>query len=413
MPQITSPSPLAPSLTMLRRGIVAVASAATLLAVLATTGCAGAPDVASPASGSPAAVVSGSDSLIFVVSAHANVSAPDVPAELAPTLEAAVAAELPITVVAVDGDPTVEFSTGDYDITDANPAAEKTDVQAVTGAVVAAVRAVSADSNGSDLMQAIRVARDKATANGSTKPFIVVIDSGLSDSGTLDMTQPGLTLAVPAEVSAQVADQVPDLTGASVLLVGTGYSVAPQPALSSVQTENVTAIWSAALTDAGAAVSTLPVPRAGAGPATVFTTRTVEPALTPAVTVTAPEPAVFGEGSSLAFLPGTADFRDASAANAALDQIAGALAAAPERSARIMGTTAGTDTIESQNALATLRAEAVRDGLVARGIDASRLEAVGVGTQWDGYVYDVLPDGTLDPGKAALNRTVRITFSIS
>jgi outer membrane protein OmpA-like peptidoglycan-associated protein len=399
----------------LRRVTTAAATLATLLAVIASTGCSSSPanDPSKSDAQSAAQTASEPDSLMLVVSVHANVSAPDVPVELASTLETAIRAELPIAVIAVDGDPAVSWSSGDYEITDANPAASDADVQSVTGAVITAVRGTVADSNGSDVMQGIRVARDKATANGSTHPLIVVIDSGLSDTGSIDFTVPGLTLAEPTEVSAQLTDVLPELSGSSVLLVGFGYAVAPQRPLSPRQTETVAAVWTAALTDAGASVSLLPVPRSDAGPDTAFTTRTVEPSIAPAVEVTAPEPAVFDEASSLSFLPGTAEFRDPGAAATTLADIASALASAPDRSVHIMGTTAGTDTIESQIALATSRANAVRDGLVGLGVDPTRIDAVGVGTQWDGYVYDVLPDGTLDPGTAALNRTVRISFPLS
>ncbi|TFD43816.1 hypothetical protein E3T37_00690 [Cryobacterium sp. TMT2-10] len=357
----------------------------------------------------------GTDGLMIVVSAHSNVSAANIPAELEPILDAAIRSEAPIAIIGIDGTPEVSWSSGDYEITGANPTATQEDVDAMMGAVTTMVRGVTADSDGANLAQGVRVAHDMAKANASSRPQIIVIDSGLPDTGAIDMTAPGMTLADPAEVSAAVVPTglVPDLKGASMFLVGFGYSVAPQPPLSPAQTNNVTGIWSTVFADAGAAVTVIPVPRSADGPATAFTTRTVVAEVSPVINVAAVEPIVFGEGSSLGFQPGLSDFRYGVAAATTLDEIAASLLQNPNQRVHILGTAAGTDTIESQVKLATERAHAVRNGLIGRGIDASRIEAIGVGTQWDGYVYDVRPDGTLDPGLAASNRTVQITFPTS
>lgn len=356
-----------------------------------------------------------SDALMLVVSAHANVPAPNVPAELASMLDAAIRAGVHISVVAVDGTPSIAWSSGKYEISDANPGATTTDIDAVRSALLAAVRGIAADTNGSDLVQALAVARDQAAANGSLHPKIVVIDSGLPDSGALRMTTPGMTVADPDEVAAALASTgaFPDLAGASVTLVGFGYTTAPQPELSGSQREKIVDIWSTVLTGAGANVEVLPVPRSTAGPDTEHTTGTVEPAADPELHISAQAPAIFGDGSSLGFEPGLDVFRDQAAADAALDQIAAVLKTDPAQKVRIVGTTAGTGTEQSQKDLGTLRADAVARALIARSIDASRIESEGVGTQWPGYVYDVLPDGTLDPAVAALNRTVQITFPTS
>lgn len=398
----------------------AIAAAAIAVATAGCTGVSTEPTAAAQSFAKSSTDVSdesvvgppASDALVFVVSAHANVPAPSIPSELAGVLDAAIRAEVPLSIIAVDGTPSVAWSSGAYEISNDNPGARKADIDKVQSAVLTKVRGITADSDGSDLVQGLAIAQDQAAANGSLHPRIVVIDSGLPDLGALRMTTPGMTLADPGEVAAAAASagSFPELTGASLTLVGFGYTAAPQAELSGPQRENVVDIWSAVLSGAGASVDVLPVPRSAAGPDISHTTGTVEPAADPELHLSAPTPAIFGEGSSLGFQPGLDVFRDKPASDATLDEIAAALEADADRTVHIMGTAAGTDTEQSQKDLSTRRAEAVARGLIARSIDPSRIETEGVGTQWPGYVYDVLPDGTLDPATAALNRTVQITF---
>jgi outer membrane protein OmpA-like peptidoglycan-associated protein len=82
-----------------------------------------------------------------------------------------------------------------------------------------------------------------------------------------------------------------------------------------------------------------------------------------------------GEG---VFAAGRADLTAAAAAQ--LDEAAAFVAAAPGRRARIEGHTDSRGSANLNQALSQQRAEAVRDALVARGVEASRLVAVGRGS---------------------------------
>jgi outer membrane protein OmpA-like peptidoglycan-associated protein len=82
-----------------------------------------------------------------------------------------------------------------------------------------------------------------------------------------------------------------------------------------------------------------------------------------------------GEG---AFAPGRAELTAVAAAQ--LDEAAAFLAAAPARRARIEGHTDSRGSANLNQALSQQRAEAVRAALVSRGIDPSRLVAVGRGS---------------------------------
>jgi outer membrane protein OmpA-like peptidoglycan-associated protein len=82
-----------------------------------------------------------------------------------------------------------------------------------------------------------------------------------------------------------------------------------------------------------------------------------------------------GEG---VFAPGRAELTAAAAAK--LDEAAAFISAAPGRRARIEGHTDSRGSVNLNQALSQQRAEAVRDALVARGVEPSRLVAVGRGS---------------------------------
>lgn len=77
------------------------------------------------------------------------------------------------------------------------------------------------------------------------------------------------------------------------------------------------------------------------------------------------------------FEPGGATLSDTSAP--ALDALAAVLAGKPELSVLIVGHSDNQGNLDANLALSQRRAEAVRDALIARGIDAGRLDARGVG----------------------------------
>ncbi len=105
-----------------------------------------------------------------------------------------------------------------------------------------------------------------------------------------------------------------------------------------------------------------------------------------------------GEGT---FAPGRAEL--SADAGAQLDEAAAFLAAAPGRRARIEGHTDSRGSANLNQALSQQRAEAVRDALVARGVEAARLVAVGRGSD--------RPIATNDtPEGRARNRRVEIVL---
>jgi outer membrane protein OmpA-like peptidoglycan-associated protein len=115
-----------------------------------------------------------------------------------------------------------------------------------------------------------------------------------------------------------------------------------------------------------------------------------------------------GDGSSVAFTPGTATFRDPAAARRLLAPLATWLPPGTQHRAVVVGTTSSEGAVskESDLKLSLERAQAVKDVLTSLGADGNRIQVEG-----KGYIADP-PDrvqGVLDPAKAAQNRVVRIT----
>lgn len=375
--------------------------------VTALAGCATASADPDPCDVEPASA------LVLIVSVHANAPTAGVPAHLSCDIRATLRAGNPVSVVSLDGDPTVE-AIARVDSDAKNGAALNDDVTRAENQIINAAHAAQASSDGSDLVAGIAVAADQATSLGSHDPRIVLVDSGLPDRGALNMTVPGMLGADPDEVADYLTAHhaLPDLSGTSILLVGVGYTTAPQQPLTPALRQNVTTILTTTLQHAGATVHELPVPRNGQGPKTPYTTTTAP--LPPDNVFDPDTETVYDDTSALGFHPDSTELRDPDAARDALTGLARWLSADPHRHATLTGTcaSAGTCTTTDPHAsdpdLSRARADTIKTLLTTRlSVDPTQVATRGAGYTAD--PPDRRPDGTLDPAKAARNRAVRIT----
>lgn len=274
-----------------------------------------------------------------------------------------------------------------------------------------------ATSNGSDVLEAITLATGQLRATSATHPAIVITDSGLSDSGRLQFTTPGMLGADPTEVATFLssAHALPDLTNITIYLSGLGYTAPPQQPLDGPQRTKVVDIWTQILRTAGASVIIDAAPNTAAPIDTDHTVATIDVPAPPAQppTCTAHE-IIFDAQSAVSFIPETNTFIDPDAAAQALTPIAQWLAAKPARTATIRGTTAN-DRSPAQrlHALGQTRADAVHAFFIDHGARASQLTATGVGADFPEYLEPDLDPTTGDllPGPAAINRSVRIALN--
>jgi OmpA-OmpF porin, OOP family len=387
-----------------------VTSASSLL----LTGCASLSDVVG-AHTMAASNCTHSHGVVLIIGAHRNAPSPSLDQHSRCLVTAAISAGRPVLIVVASGQPTLItpklISVHGGSLAQQDSPRVQHDVERIQAAITAA----RPDSPGADDLAALAVAADAAHSAGIPHAALVLLDSGLNDRGALDFTVPGLVAATPSEVAGQLkgSGDLPDLRGFTVLLVGLGYTAFPQPPLPAKWRGNVTQIWTAVVTSAGARAEAIPQP---ARSASISTSQPVKPVPVPAdrpVKLTPRAPIVFTGESPVRFRPDSTDFADPGAAAQALTPIARWLAAGTFRHAWLVGTTADVGSLAGQIALSRLRAGRVRGALVALGVSPAQISAKGVGSDFPQFRPDRDSSGTLLPGPATLNRSVRITLSPS
>jgi OmpA-OmpF porin, OOP family len=351
--------------------------------------------------------------LELIIGAHQDAPEPSLDPYLVCQLTVAIRAGEPVQIVAVSGRPRLitlrlESVTGGT-LAEQNSPRLQQDVQAVEAAIAAA----RPDSPGVDDLEALSVAADAARTAGDPHAELVLIDSGLDDRGALDFTAPGMVAAAPAEVAQQLRDSrnLPDLRGFAVLLVGIGYTAPPQAPLPAKWRANVTQIWAAIVTSAGAAAEVIPQPGQGPAVSTGQPVRTIPVPPTQSVSVHPGASFVFTQESPVSFEPNSTAFIDPAAAIRALTPIARWLAADPTHYAWLEGTTADVGPLSGQIELSKLRAEHVRAVLISLGAPPWQIATRGVGSKFREFKPDRSASGILLAGPAALNRSVRITLN--
>lgn len=353
--------------------------------------------------------------VVLVVGAHRDVPAPALVPSQDPRvtclISAAIRDKKPVLIVVADGQPKairLALPDGTGSLAQQNSPWESQDLTQVEAAVAAA----RPDSAGADDLAALVVAADAVRTVGARHAWLVLLDSGLDDRGALDFTVPGMLAAAPAEVARQLSRDggLPPLHGFTVVLAGLGYTAPPQVLPSAKWRSSITAIWAAVAAAAGARVEVIPVPVQGPS---VRTGEPVElvpmPTVQPVIPVTGHTFVLNGE-SAARFLPNRTAFADPAAAARVLRRFAGWLAADPARHAWLVGTTADVGSMVGQIKLSVRRADRVRAELVALGASFAQISVKGVGSDFPQFKPDRSPSGTLLPGPATLNRTVRITL---
>jgi outer membrane protein OmpA-like peptidoglycan-associated protein len=257
-----------------------------------------------------------------------------------------------------------------------------------------------------DVLAEISAAR-RVTSNPAT---LIVVSSGLSTAGALDMRQVGWD-ANPAAIAAQLKHEglLPDLTGWHVIFSGLGDTAGRQPPLPLPQRTTLRALWTAICH------------AAGAGSCTADEITRPEPpsrSTTPVPVVQVPQVAsIHGPGGSTAeIVPAAAFFAFSSAqllpgADAILRPIA-AQARTRHLAVSVTGYASpdgGTDNYN--NALSSRRAMAVAARLMALGIPARQIiKVAGDGTA-EQTSHACYRRGSLDETVCAKLRRVVILLS--
>lgn len=355
------------------------------------------------------------DGVILIIGAHRDVPAPSLSTSQDPRVACLVTTAIrdkrPVWVVVAAGQPRLirprlVNSTGSLAQQDSPWVSQ--DLQQIEAAVAAA----RPDSAGADDLAALAVAADAARAAGVPHAWLILLDSGLDDRGALDFTVHGVLAADPSEVADQLrrGNDLPSLRGFTLILAGIGYTSPPQVLPSAKWRGNITAIWVAVTAAAGARVEIIPVPVQGSSVRTDEPVKEVPvPAEQPVMPVTGRTFVLDGE-SAARFRPNSTAFADPVAAARTFARFASWLAADRARHAWLVGTTADVGPMAGQVRLSMRRADRVRAELVALGASSAQISVKGVGSNFPQFKSDRGPSGTLLPGPATLNRSVRITL---
>lgn len=366
------------------------------------------------------------DGVIVITNSRANVPMPRIPASNADLLREALAQGLPVAVVSADGTP--ERVALDIPAVSGNnaPARGKslnTSLQYLAQAVTVLPNADGANGYG-----AMAVARDLARSYQLTRPTIICLQCGIDTEGALSMIADGALRASADDyaeyltATGQLVQFGEHFDEAHVVLTSTGDTAPPQQALSPSDKEHLTRLWAAVLEAGGATVTVDPYPAAGDPVETEFTVPTVDVSAVPPLQV-APEPTVaactpqhisFDGASDARFEPETDHWVDVAAARRALTPLAAWLTADPARTARIFGTTAGTNSgrPDEGKELSLRRAMAAEALLLELGVAEAQITDVeGLGPDYEGRVPDRDAAGNPIPSERTKNRKVIVEIA--
>lgn len=273
--------------------------------------------------------------------------------------------------------------------------------------VVTAVGDTAATAAGLDLLGGI-----SAAVRGVTPGTLIVVSSGLSTAGGLDLRQVGWQ-ADPASVAKQLAgrDLLPELAGWHVLFTGLGAVAGAQPPLPDPTLDTLTGYWQAICRAAGAvscdvdATQVRPAPPLAAVAEPVVPVPDVTSVVGPngQVTTTVSDGVLGFAGDSAALSPSAQHLLTTIAA-----AVTARLAGRPDATVGVVGYAADPpgSTDAGRRALARQRADAVAAALADDGV-TQHVSATGVGTQPG---VTAMVGGRFDEDIANTMRRVVITY---
>ena len=227
-----------------------------------------------------------------------------------------------------------------------------------------------------DVLTSVSLAARVLNAGTAENKQLIILHSGVSTAATLPMEDINIVNEDPVALVDRLeeAAMIPDLEGVSVEWFGAGDTAGSQPTLSAKQTEAIKAFWSEYFNRAKAASLTFHSDVIS-GPALTEFGHTVSPMAADGgiefVKIT---------NEQIAFLPDSVEFADEAAASTVINELAEQIRTSSS-SYVIAGSVAKVDgsTTEGAKRLSLARAKAVRDCVVAAGVDSDKLTCYGLG----------------------------------
>lgn len=327
-----------------------------------------------------------------------------------------------ISVVTIDGDPEVtaeqSYDFGD-DYRKASSIKRKQDAKQNTADLQSYLAAQVANDAEVDYLDGIRIAaRTLSSLQGYNSKKIVVIGTGLSTTGVLNFRN-NLLSAEPETVvnTLKTKNEIPDLTGISVVWQQMGDVAEPQSDLSATQRKRLIAIWQGIIEDGGGSFTLDTMMGSPVNTDVNYPkVSTVDLPSESPVVFTGEDASNLSENTPLSltekqigFSPDKAAYLDEDKAVATLMPIAEYLKQKTSLRILLVGTTAGDEDTVFTQTLSKARAEAVKTTLTKLGVGESRITTIGLGPTDPWHVAGV---GTKSAAAAA-NRKVVILNAAS
>lgn len=277
-------------------------------------------------------------------------------------------------LVITDGQPQV-YGPVKFNVKKNNEIQQNKANNKLKASFVEIVKEARAQVPETDVLTSVNLAARVLNAGTAENKQLIIVHSGITTAASFPMPDSDIVSEDPVALVDRLekAAMIPDLEGVAVEWFGAGDTAGSQPTLSAKQTEAIKAFWSeyfnrakASLTFHSDVIS---------GPAITEFGHTVTP--------------MAADGSidflkitneQIAFRPDSVEFADEAAASTLLNELAEQIRTSSS-SYVIAGSVAKVDgsTAESAKRLGLARAKAVRDRLVAAGVDSGRLICYGLG----------------------------------
>ena len=265
-----------------------------------------------------------------------------------------------------------------------------------------------------DVIEGLALADRVHASAKDGKGTTVIASSGLSTTGVLDLSGKGMLSVESDAVVSHLKKYGLELDHTQrVIWYGLADVADDQASLTPALRKSLQNVYSAALKELGVDEVIFvedAIAASAQKPAELPEVRAIDvPAMEPLKATVNEEVKLSSE--TLPFVAGTASFVDPDAARQVVAPFAEALAADPGLTCTVAGSTAGYPW-DPQYAmdLGLERAQAVKDLLVAAGIDSGRIDAISYGDAAPGHVPDIGSDGYQLIDKAQQNRWCSVTL---
>lgn len=344
-----------------------------------------------------------------VIGNHANSRAPNLASqEIGKIVQAATSSYGFVSIVTLDGSPEL---VGGCLINPPQAGLAKSKLNQIateqSRRILSSISTVKASHPEVDTLAALEVARRSfASAPQGSSRNIVVLDSGLSTTGSLNFQKSDFLDADPSALADYLNAQkeIPNFSGITITWMGLGDIAEPQKSMSAAQRANLKQIWTAIIEKTGGNVIFLDTISGGDNPVKDY------PEVSVVSLLSAPSQTFDNSGAvafrNIQFIGDTAEYTNPEEVNNILKPVAEYMKSNPGFAAMVIGSTAGEKDKEFCLRLSSERADAVRDTLVSLGASESQIKAIGLGFNDPWHIPDTSTDGTLIESVAAQNRKV-------